>query len=154
MKLKQLIFFLLPTLFFLISCATQEKKDDWIEAKGKYGQTWVDGIVLMEITFKSTQECLNNVNFELNNNPLIRKQMFVEKSLSLVCAEMPFNRDRIKFDSNFLVVPAGAALPYEGYIRFATSNEKYATWFIDKKICEIISSELKTQNKNQDIVCP
>jgi hypothetical protein len=155
MKSKRLIIYLLSsTLFFLISCASQEKKDNWIVAKGKYAQTWVDGVIWMEITFNSTQECLNNVNYELNNNPEVRKQIFVDKSLSLVCEEKPFNRDRILFDSTFKVIPAGAGLFYEGYIRLATSNEKYSTWFIEKEICEIVSSELKSQNKNQDLVCP
>jgi hypothetical protein len=143
---------ILLIFFSLASCATSEK-NYLVTANGKYGQTWVDGIIWMEITFKSAQECLNNVNYELNNNPQARRQMLVDKSLSLVCAEKPFTREKFKFDSVGLVSATGG-LTYEGFLRLATSNEKYAAWFLGKELCEVISSDLKMQNKNQDIVCP
>ena len=139
-------------LFSLASCATSEK-NYLVAANGKYAQTWVNGIIWMEITFKSAQECLNNVNYELNNNPEARRQMFVDKNLSLTCAEKPFTRERFKFDDAGFVYATGG-LTYEGFLRLATSNEKYAAWFLGKELCEAISSDLKLQNKNQDIVCP
>ena len=148
--LKKILF--ISILFFLSSCATPEK-NYLVTANGKYGQTWVDGVIWMEITFKSAQECLNNVNYELNNNPQTRRQMLVDKSLSLACAEKPFTREKFKFDSVGLVSATGG-LTYEGFLRVATSNEKYAAWFLGKELCEVISSELKSQNKNQYIVFP
>jgi hypothetical protein len=128
-------------------------ENNWIVANGKHGQTWFDGVLLMEITYKSAQDCLNNVNYELNSNPQLQKQFLIEKSLSFVCAEKEFTKDVLKFDSNGLASAAGG-LPYQGFFRLATSTEKYSAWFADKKICEIISGELKMQNKNQDLVCP
>ena len=136
----------------LASCAVQEK-NNWIVAEGKHGQTWIDGVLVMETTYKSAQECLNNVNYELNNNAQVRRQFLIEKRLSLICAENGFTKDIFKFDDAGFISATGG-LPYEGFIRFATSTEKYSAWFPGKKVCEVISSELKLQNKNQDLVCP
>jgi hypothetical protein len=122
-------------------------------ANGKYGQTWVEGVIWMEITFESAEDCLKNVNYELNNNLQARRQMLVEKSLSLICVEKPFTREKFKFDDAGFISPTGG-LTYEGFFRLATSAEKYSAWFVGKELCEIISNDLKKQNKNQDLVCP
>ncbi len=139
-------------LLSLASCAAQDK--NYLNAaNGRYGQTWVEGVIWMEITFKSAEDCLKNVNYELNNNPQARRQILVDKSLSLICAEKPYTREKFKFDdAGFLSATGG--LTYEGFFRFATSAEKYSAWFVGKELCEIVSKELKSQNKNQDLVCP
>lgn len=145
---KILLTFIVP---FFAACAQQQK--NWIIADGRYGQTWIDGVILMEVAYKSAQDCLNNVNYELDNNPLLQRKILIEKSIALVCAEKEITKDLLKFDTNGLASPAGG-LPYQGIIRLATSTEKYNVWFADKKICDIFSNELKAQNKNQDLVCP
>jgi hypothetical protein len=136
----------------LASCATQEK-NNWIVAKGKYAQTWMDGIILMEVSYGSSEECRNSFNHELNINSQLQRKVLIDKSMSLVCAEKEITKDLFKFDENGLASPAGG-LPYQGFIRLATSTEKYSAWFPGKEVCEFISSELKMQNKNQDLVCP
>lgn len=147
------IYITLILTFFLASCATQDEKNDWILANGKHGQTWIDGIIVMEITYKSAQDCLNNVNYELNSNPQLQQQFLIHKRVLFVCAEKEFTRDRFKFDSDGFASGIGG-LPYEGLFRTATSSEKYSAWFPHKKICEILRDDLKLQNKNQDLVCP
>lgn len=144
--------FLTSILFLLASCSTPAK-NDWVTAYGKYGQTWINGNILMEITYKSAQDCLENVNYELNNNPDMQRLLLIEKTLSVFCDANGATKEKISTKMALAGLRSGG-LTYEGFFRLATSAEKYSAWFPDKKICEIISSDLKSKNKNQDLVCP
>ena len=138
-------------LFLLGSCAAQEK--NWITANGKYGQTWVNGVLLMEIEYKSTLDCLKNVNHEINENNELQRKLFIEKSFRFICSEEGYTREPLKLEPNGLFSATGG-LTYQGFFRFATSAEKYVVRFPMKQVCEMISSDLKLKNSNQDLICP
>lgn len=147
-KDKIMKIFILAITFSLASCAIQEK-NDWVTAYGRYGQTWMNGNLLYEITFNTTKECYDTMNNEVRNDLNTKKAITESKNLAMFCSANPASK-YIRDDAGF----HNGGLPYQGYIRLATSTEKYIVWFSLKQVCEIISSELKIQNKNQDLVCP
>ncbi len=139
---------ILSIFFSLASCAIQEK-NDWVSAHGRYGQTWINGNLLYEIYFNTEKECYDTMNNEVINNINVKKAITETKNLALFCSANSATKTA-RDDAGL----ATGGLPYQGFIRLATSTEKYIAWFPGKKICEIMSGELKMQNKKQDLVCP
>jgi hypothetical protein len=147
-KNKIIKILVMSLIFSLSSCAIQEK-NDWISTHGRYGQTWINGNLLYEISFNTEKECYDTMNNEVRNDINVIKAITKTKNLAMFCSANPASKS-IRDDAGFL----NGGLPYQGHIRLATSTEKYIVWFSGRQVCEIISSELKMQNKNQDLVCP
>lgn len=139
---------IMSIIFSLTSCAIQEK-NNWVSAHGRYGQTWINGNLLYEIYFNTEKECYDTMNNEVRNDINVKKAITESKNLALFCSANPATKTA--HDDAGL---ATGGLPYQGFIRLATSTERYIAWFPGKKVCEIISGELKMQNKNQALVCP
>lgn len=130
--------FFLSVLIFLNGCASVENINEESllpSVHGKYGQLYVNGYIVMQTEYDSSDECINDYKLMIKMNSEFR-YMLKEKKYSIFCE---------KFSST-------TNTPYSGSIRYLTNDRIVFAKFPSKEICNIVKNENK--NSLSEILCP
>jgi hypothetical protein len=122
---------------------------DLISEHGKYGQTWINGNLIIEIQYTSAKECVETMSQEISKDKNIKKAITETKNLSLLCSENPSTKTE-KDDAGL----ATGGLTYEGSIINPELNTIYKIWVSNRNFCESLKGVYKKQRSKQILICP
>jgi hypothetical protein len=125
------------------------KAKEWVTAYGPYGQTWINGNLIMEITYNTAQDCADSINYEINNSRQLIEAVEIQQTLSFFCAR---TQTTTRKRDEYGLLTGG--LSYSGKLRFKTSRDEYPAWFLEKNICESIRNDLNSKNTDRYLICP
>lgn len=125
------------------------KAKEWVTAYGPYGQTWLNGHLIMEITYNTAQDCADSTNYEISNSRELIEAVEEKKTVSFFCVRTQTTTK--KRDENGLLT---GGLSYKGKLRFKTSRDEYQVWFLENNVCESIRNDLNSKNTDRYLICP
>jgi hypothetical protein len=122
---------------------------DLISEHGKYGQTWINGNLIIEIQYNSKKECVETMLQEINKDENIKRAITETKNLSLLCSANPSTKTE-KDDAGL----ATGGLTYEGNLINPELNTIHKIWVNNRNFCESLKEVYKKQSSKQILICP